>query len=241
MEYYYTPPNKVDLKNKILRIDDEFEYNHLAKVLRKKEGDSIHITDGELNIYECTIRSISKNEIICSISEIHNDLYEPGKRNHLFIATLKNSDKLKFEIEKSVELGLISITQVITKYTVNKSAFSETKLNRLHRIIISAMGQSQRCLLPKLNNISTFDEFLTGTSCNINRIVMYEFSEKEDKFVYDKSSNEIYLLIGPEGGFAEEEIGLLRDSGWQIGNLGERKLRAETAAIVSIFELLNCN
>ena len=103
------------------------------------------------------------------------------------------------------------------------------------------MGQSQRCILPKLNNITTFDGFLKETTCNKNRIVMYEFSNKDDKFVYDNTSSDISLLIGPEGGFSEEEIGLLRDEGWQVGSLGERKLRAETAAVVSIFELLNCN
>lgn len=241
MEYYYTPSNKINLIEQILVIDDEFEYKHLAKVLRKKPGDTLQITDGELKVYDCIIESITRNEIKCNITNVQKDLYEPDKRIHLFIAPLKNSDRFEFAIEKAVELGVVSITPIITRYTINKSALNETKLKRLHRIIISAMGQSQRCLLPKLNNISKFNDLIRDTTCNKNKIVMYEFSGKDDKFVYDNTSNDISLLIGPEGGFSKEEIGLLRDDGWQVGSLGERKLRAETAAIVSIFELLNCN
>jgi 16S rRNA (uracil1498-N3)-methyltransferase len=104
---------------------------------------------------------------------------------------------------------------------------------------MSAMGQSQRCYLPKVNNIITFDRLIEDTTSNKNRIVMYEFSEKDTKFVYDGSSKDVFLLIGPEGGFTEEEISGLLESGWQVGSLGDRKLRAETAAIVSIFEIIN--
>jgi 16S rRNA (uracil1498-N3)-methyltransferase len=239
MEYYYTPKKNINTVKNTLIIDDDFEYRHLAKVLRKKPGEKIDVTDGELNIYRCEISEITKDSIRCSITKTERDLYEPDKKIHLYLSPLKSADRFEFAIEKAVELGVHSITPVITRHTVNKSAFNETKLNRLHRISMSAMGQSQRCYLPKVNNIITFDKLLEDTISNKNRIVMYEFSEKDTKFVYDLSSKDVFLLIGPEGGFTEEEIFGLRDSGWQVGSLGDRKLRAETAAIVSIFEIIN--
>ena len=240
MEYYYTPKEKIDAVNNTLIIDDNFEYRHIAKVLRKKPGDKIYITDGELNIYRCEISEIIKDKILCRITHTDRDLYEPDEKIHLYMSPLRSADRFEFAIEKAVELGVHSITPVITQHTVNKSPFNETKLNRLHRISMSAMGQSQRCYLPKVNNIITFDRLIEDTISNKNRIVMYEFSEKDTKFVYDKSSKDIDLLIGPEGGFTNEEISGLRESGWQVGSLGDRKLRAETAAIVSIFKIINC-
>lgn len=241
MEYYYTPGEKVNKDDKTLVIDDEFEYRHLVKVLRKKEGDKIDITDGERNVYRCEIVNITKESIQCRILELDYNLFEPELEVNLYIAPLKNPDRFEFAIEKSVELGVVSITPVITQNTVKKMSQKETNSKRLHKIIISAMGQSQRCLLPKLNNIITFDEMLERESGNKNRIVMYEFSEKDSKFVYDNTSKSVSLLIGPEGGFSREEIDKLRESGWQAASLGERKLRAETAAVVSIFQILNKN
>lgn len=241
MEYYYTPGDKVKKDKGILVIDDEFEYRHLAKVLRKKPGDKLDITDGERNIYRCEIAEITKDKIECRILETEHNLFEPDRNVHLYIAPLKNSDRFEFAVEKAVELGVVSITPVITKNTVKKMSQKETNFKRLHRIIISAMGQSQRCLLPKLDNIITFGELLERERGNKNRIVMYEFSEKDSKFVYDNTSKDVYLLIGPEGGFSKEEIEKLRESGWQAASLGERKLRAETAAIVSVFQILNRN
>lgn len=239
MEYYYTPKKNINTVKNTLIIDDDFEYRHLAKVLRKKPGDKIDVTDGELGIYRCEISEITKDNIRCRITNVEHDLYEPDKKIHLYLSPLKSADRFEFAIEKAVELGVHSITPVVTHRTINKSPFNETKLNRLHRISMSAMGQSQRCYLPKVNNIITFDRLKEDTTSNKNRIVMYEFSEKDTKFVYDGESKDVFLLIGPEGGFTEEEISGLRDSGWQVGSLGDRKLRSETAAIVSIFEILN--
>lgn len=239
MEYYYTPKEKVNTTDNSLVIEGEFEYKHLAKVLRKKPGDKIDVTDGELNIYRCVISEITRDKIFCGITHTDKGLFEPDKKVHLYIAPLRSADRFGFAIEKAVELGVHTITPVATQHTINKSPFNETKLKRLHRISMSAMGQSQRCYLPKVNNIISFDEMISGTISNKNRIVMYEFSEKDTKFVYDESSKDIDLLIGPEGGFSDEEISRLRESGWQVGSLGDRKLRAETAAIVSIFEIIN--
>lgn len=237
MEYYFTEEKNVDLKNSRLIIDG-FEYKHLIQVLRKKSGDLLTITDGKRNIYRCKIVEITKAEITCEILKTEYGLYEPELKIKLFVSPLRNSDRFEFLIEKVVELGVFEIYPVVSKYTVIKNSFSETKMNRLRKIIVSAMGQSQRCFLPSISNTVSFDDMLKITGEMDNKIVYYEHAG----FVRDNKEhntfNELCVLIGPEGGFDESEIDTLIKNKWQIKSLGERKLRTETAGIISVFEQL---
>lgn len=238
MEYYYTKKANVDIERKELVISD-FEFKHLTKVLRKKTGDKLTVTDGEYNIYYCEITKIEKTKLFCRILGSDNYLYEPEINITLYLSPLRNSARFEFAIEKSVELGVKTIQPVITEFTVNKNYFSGTKTDRLNKIIIGAMGQSQRCYLSKLENPISLNELINKTSNGKNKIVMYESSEDKSGITFDRSLKEVSLLIGPEGGFSNEEINLLNKNRWKVKSLGERKLRAETAVIVSIYELLN--
>jgi 16S rRNA (uracil1498-N3)-methyltransferase len=237
MEYYFTPKKNVDMEKEELVIDD-FEYRHLTKVLRKRAGDKITITDGELNIYNCEIYKIENEKVFCKIKKHDFNLFEPKINVSLYLSLLRNASRFEFAIEKAVELGVTSIQPVITEFTVNKNSLSKSKLERMNKIIIGAMGQSQRCYLPKLSNTISLTKLIKNTEQNKNKIVMYESSDDNSEFRVDDRSKGISLLIGPEGGFSIGEISLLIKNDWRVKSLGERKLRAETAAIVSIFELL---
>jgi len=122
MEYYYTPSENVfESENKLyLR---EFEFKHLAKVLRKKTGDIVFITDGKKNIYECIITEIGKNEIVCAIEKKETDLNEPEIKLTLCLAPLRNLTRFEFAVEKAVELGVNTIVPVITQFTISKKYF----------------------------------------------------------------------------------------------------------------------
>jgi 16S rRNA (uracil1498-N3)-methyltransferase len=237
MEYYYTKSTNIDLENGRLVLD-EFEHKHLVKVLRKKTGDILKITDGARNVYDCKILKISGDKVFCEIITKYFNLYEPEFNLKLFIAPLRNNTRFEFAIEKVVELGVNSIHAVATEFTVNKSSFSKTKMERFKKIIISAMGQSQRCYLPEFKNIVSFDDMIAITKNSPNKIVMYEYAESFVKSEINKNEKEISLLIGPEGGFSKQEMNKLNTFNWQIHSLGNRKIRSETAAVVSIFELL---
>ncbi|HRE41574.1 MAG TPA: 16S rRNA (uracil(1498)-N(3))-methyltransferase [Ignavibacteria bacterium] len=238
MEYYITEKINIDLTNLKLKIIGD-EFKHLSKVLRKKTGDEITVTDGLYNIYKCKITGISDSEIICDIIKIDSNLFEPEIKIKLFISRLKNSDRFEFAIEKCTELGVFDITPVITKYTELKDKLNETKLKRFSKIIRSAVSQSQRCYLPILNNSLTFKELLKVTENFSKKIVMYEFSDTDSRIEGDFKNDYICLLIGPEGGFSTEEIDELKKNNWSVKSLGERKLRAETASVVSVFQILN--
>ncbi len=142
-------------------------------------------------------------------------------------------------VEKAVELGVFELFPVVSKYTVSDNRFSETKITRLRKIIVSAMGQSQRCYLPELHNIISFNDMLGLTENENNKVVYYEHAagNNVNKSVFTDSG--LSILIGPEGGFDKTEIEKLIENNWQVKSLGNRKLRAETAAIVSIFEQFN--
>lgn len=236
MEYYFTDKENINLKESSLLIKG-FEYKHLTKVLRKSLGDRIIITDGTRNIYECLIVEIKKDFVLCNILESRYDLYEPEIRAHLFVSPLRNANRFEFLIEKAVELGVFEINPVVSKFTVQKSTFSETKLERFRKIVISAMGQSQRCYLPKINNTISFRELIRITKEYNNKIVYYEDDYESKNVISDSNiSNDICIFIGPEGGFDKSEIDLLVNDNWKVKSLGNRKLRAETAAIISVFE-----
>lgn len=239
MEYYYTEPVNINTVSGTLFIKG-FEHRHLSKVLRKTSGETITVTDGKRNIYKCTIVRITKDSIECSIDDVKHNLFEPEVNVRLYVSPLRNQDRFEFLIEKAVELGVFEIQPVITNRTVLKSSFSDTKLERFKKIIISAMSQSQRCYMPQINNIIDLDGLIDSSRESDVKYLYYEFAEENQapkkKF---KQSDNICILIGPEGGFEENEIQKLLKNKWQLRSLGKRKLRAETAAILSVFENIN--
>ncbi|HRI85931.1 MAG TPA: RsmE family RNA methyltransferase [Ignavibacteria bacterium] len=237
MEFYYTPSENIFESENRLYLRD-FEFKHLAKVLRKKTGDTVFITDGKKNIYQCIITEIGRNEIVCAIEKKETDLNEPEINLTLCLSLLRNMTRFEFALEKAVELGVNSVIPVMTQFTVSKNEFSGNKRERFEKIIISAMGQSQRCFKPVLKKTLSLNELNELCRDEKNKIVLYEFSEDTDKYKFDISSDKVILLTGPEGGFSKEEIQILKNSNWQIKSLGKRKLRAETAAIAALSQIL---
>ena len=238
MEYYVVSKTNVDPDKNELFIDGN-EYRHLAKVLRKKTGDLLTLTDGEQNVYFCKITNIDSNKIVCEIENKSYNLNEPACNMTLYVSPLRNMSRFEFLIEKAVELGVKSIQPVLTEHTVVKFPFSKSKIDRFAKIISGAMSQSQRCYLPEFRKAIEFSDMMNLTENNKNKIVMYEFSSDSGDINFDKTSSDIDLLIGPEGGFSKEEALKLGNDGWQLKSLGKRKLRSETAAIVSLYEIVS--
>ena len=238
MEYYVIDEHNSSSDGNSVIIRGDL-YKHLAIVLRKKNSDTIVLSDGKGNILECNILKIDKTSIHCNIFNRKFGLYEPEISVRLFLAPLRNQSRFEFAVEKAVEIGVMEIVPVITKYTVTKEIFSKSRYNRLLKIIKSAAGQSQRCVLPVINQVINFSEMIELTNGSKDKIVMYEHSEKEENKHFKIKNKKVDLLIGPEGGFDADEIKILCEQGWIKRSLGKRKLRAETAAIVSLFEIIN--
>lgn len=238
MEYYFVNETQVNHTLNQIIIQNE-EYKHLAKVLRKRAGDSLVLTDGNLNVYFCKIKVVTSEIILCEITDKKFNLNEPEVNVKLYVAPLRNLSRFEFALEKSVELGIKSVHPVITENTVLKNKFSHAKTERFNKIIKAAMSQSQRCYLPVFNNTISFSELIAQTKNDFNKIVMYEFSDDNSETHFEKNSNDISLLIGPEGGFTKNEMNMLADNGWKHKSLGERKLRAETASLISVYKIIS--
>jgi 16S rRNA (uracil1498-N3)-methyltransferase len=238
MEYYFIDEYNSSIDGNYIFIRGDL-YKHLAIVLRKKNSDIIVLTDGKGNILECNIVKIDKNTLHCVVLKRKFGLNEPYISIRLFLSPLRNLSRFEFAIEKAVEIGVTEIVPVITKYTVSKDKFSEARNKRFIKIIKSAAGQSQRCVLPVMNQVINFSEMIELSGNSEVKIVMYEHSEKEENKHLKIENKKVDLLIGPEGGFDADEIKILGEQGWIKRSLGNRKLRAETAAVVSLFEILN--
>lgn len=216
------------------------DVNHIKNVLRKKIDDKINIcnSDTQKN-YECVIKNIEENKIVCKILDEVKSLAESNLNITIFQG-LPKSDKMELIIQKATELGVKTIVPVITKRTVIKlkDKDKQNKVDRWRKIAEVAAKQSGRDIIPTIENIINiadikFDEF--------DKIfVLYENEEKisikdeiEQLKNNEKEELNIGIVIGPEGGFAESEIEQLRlNQNVSVVTLGKRILRTETVALV---------
>lgn len=236
---------KFFIKTENLKENEEIwitgsDVNHIKNVLRKKVDDKINIcnSDTQKN-YECVIKNIEENKIVCKILDEVKSLAESNINITIFQG-LPKSDKMELIIQKATELGVKTIVPVITKRTVIKlkDKDKQNKVDRWRKIAEVAAKQSGRDIIPTIENIINiadikFDEF--------DKIfVLYENEEKisiKDEIEQLKNDNKeelnIGIVIGPEGGFAESEIEQLRlNQNVSVVTLGKRILRTETVALV---------
>ncbi|MBZ0202784.1 MAG: 16S rRNA (uracil(1498)-N(3))-methyltransferase [Ignavibacteria bacterium] len=235
MEYYYTAKEYVS-GNSLTIVDDEAK--HLGRVLRKQSGSEIYVTDGCGTLYKTVIGKVTKDVIECTIKDTQKWVNEPIIKINLYQSLLKNPDRLEFAVEKSVELGVNEIHPVVTTNTINKTT---DKHDRWQLIALSAMKQSQRCYLPKVLPPITFEEALGKTSSGLKLVADERKLEGSISISSAKTDNSetIDLFIGPEGGFTMDEVSLAIESGFKILNLGKRKFRSETAAVIAVGLLLS--
>ncbi len=231
MDYFYSP--LANLKGDLIIISGE-EYNHLTHVMRKKIGDNIMISDGEGNAYQAIIINISKKQVEAKILEKYTHHNEPGRKLTLAVALLKNPSKYDFLVEKTVELGVHQIIPILTQRTIPRSA----KVERWQKLSIAAMKQSGRSYLPKVLDPITFIELVSTLGDYSEKFIFHNLhynNENTYSFntIHKLNLSNTLILIGPEGGFTDEEIALALNAGYKIVSLGSRRLRTETAAIVA--------
>jgi 16S rRNA (uracil1498-N3)-methyltransferase len=224
MGLFYIPTNLV--LNEILELPFD-EAKHL-KVLRKY--DEILLTNGLGVIYSAKVISTSKSTSIIQINKIHNRNTENKFSSTLFFGLIDDKSRIEFIIEKMTELGVNSIYPV---YCSN-SQFKKFDRQRAIKKAISAIKQSERSVLPEINEIITFEEMN-------NMLKTFDLNILADKGGYgdinfELNSKKISLLIGPEGGFSKIELDMLADKVVKL-KLANSILRAETAAISLLSKL----
>ena len=224
MWLFYCPDIKADME-----LPQE-EAGHCLRVLRMKEGDSLRITDGKGTFYNAVINATQGKRCMVHIwSEEHQ---EPLWNGHLHIAMAptKLMDRNEWFVEKAVEIGVDEITFLKTEH----SERDVIKMERIEKIAVSAMKQSQKATLPVLNGMTAFRSFVErGFGCD-KFIAHCEPGSKvllQDAVV---PGHDTVVLIGPEGDFSPVEIDLALRAGFRPISLGPSRLRTETAALVSV-------
>jgi|UniRef100_A0A7C4THN0 16S rRNA (uracil1498-N3)-methyltransferase len=206
------------------------EYHHIKNVLRKKPGDIIYLTDGSGIQFQVVIENIIQNAMVCKILEKRKIPRTNIINLDLGIAPLKGG-RTDFIIEKGTELGVRKFILFNSKFSVIKN-FSQARIEHFKRIGISAMLQSQQYYIPEVKFSNDITE---------------EFSNYDLVIVGDKNGNDrivpgiknILLLIGPEGGFAPEEIDAFSKKGAKFTPFSKNRLRSETAAIAGIVKIIS--
>jgi 16S rRNA (uracil1498-N3)-methyltransferase len=203
------------------------ESKHILRVLRKQVGDEIYMTNGNGYLFKSVITSISGKK--CQVEIVEVTFQEPPKTKlHIAIAPTKSSDRFEFFLEKATEIGISEITPLISKNSERK----RLNLARCEKIIQSAMKQSKRVYLPKLNELVKFESFLETLNPKVSKYIAH--CEEKDKVQLSSvkdSSKDICFLIGPEGDFTPIEIDIALQSNFKSISLSSKILRTETAGI----------
>jgi len=209
---------------------DKIESKHMVRVLRKKENDILKITNGKGYVFDAKISFASDKKCTADIISITKKNKPWNYHLHIAIAPTKNNDRIEWFLEKATEIGIDEITPIIC----SDSERRVVNIKRFEKIIQSAMKQSLKYTLPKINAPKKFNDFinqnLEGTIC----IAHCENQEKKSLKSIVKPSEKITILIGPEGDFSSEEIKKALLKNYSALSLGKRRLRTETAALVAV-------
>lgn len=228
---------------KVLVLPEE-ESRHALKVLRLQTGDPLFLTDGKGHFFHAEIVP-SNNRNTCSFHILETIEVKQSWRGklHLAVAPTKNIDRTEWLAEKATEIGFDSLTFLNCDYS------ERTKLNleRIERIMISAIKQSHKAFLPALFDMTKFRQFISHPFSG-RKFIAHCYEETDlcpggKPFLLDALQGEqsdVLVLVGPEGDFSVEEVRLAIEAGFKPISLGQSRLRTETASIVAV-HLMNIN
>ena len=209
-------------------IFDKNESKHIVRVLRKKENDQLFITNGLGHLFIAKITSANDKKCAIQIISFESKPKEWNYNLHIAIAPTKLNDRFEWFLEKATEIGIDEITPIICENSERKVV----KNDRLQKILISAMKQSLKYQLPKLNKAIKFSEFVKKNPDDCKLIAHCENRDKSSLKSQIENSQEITILIGPEGDFSSKEIDYALEHKFIPLSLGKCRLRTETAGIV---------
>lgn len=219
-----------DITHDTLVLSPE-ESHHCTKALRKREGDTLSLTDGKGTIAEAVVTIANLKQ--CVVQVVQRKVIAPRPcRLHIAVAPTKNADRIEWFVEKAVEIGIEKITLLLCDH----SERTKVDIARLERIAIAALKQSQTAILPAIETLAFSDLLLrvADTPCE-KYIAWCDCNNHRQLALESITAEEVLVLIGPEGDFSQREIEQCKAMGFKEVKLGERRLRTETAALYSCF------
>ena len=241
MYRFFVKQEQIDMEEKKIHITGS-DVNHIKNVLRMRQGETILISAGDNLEYTCLVSEMEAEEVIADISYVQEVGMELPSKIYLFQG-LPKGDRMEYIIQKSVELGVHEIIPVAMKYCVVKldAKKAGNKVKRWQAISESAAKQSKRSKIPEVHTVMSFKEAVVYAKQQDMILVPYEnergMEATREALKKVKPGQSISVFIGPEGGFSEEEIELLRQDA-EVLSLGKRILRTDTAAICTMSMLM---
>lgn len=231
MEFFLADPDQISAADLVLKGD---EFKHLSRVLRKRVGDHVFVTDGRGTMYEVIIRAFTRTEAECTIVDTMLKWNEPKVEVTLAVSLLRNPARFDMVIEKGTELGMSAMVPLLCERTIPK----QEKHDRLQKIAVSALKQSGRCVLPAIFVLTRFDTLVRNSGRYDLKLMAHEKTE-QSQFLgslvkHHAIARSVLIVIGPEGGLTAEEFSLAEEQGFVPVSLGPRRLRSETAAISAL-------
>lgn len=233
MQLFYNPDINIDSSE--FSFDKE-ESKHISKVLRKKEGDILFVTNGLGNLFHSEI--ILASEKKCTVKITKTETQKPTEfYTHIAVAPTKMNERFEWFLEKATEIGIHEITPIICDHSERKLI----KTERFDKIIQSAMKQSNQFYLPKLNEPISFKDFINKKNDGVLCIAHCEETNKTLLKEIARPKTKHTILIGPEGDFSTKEIELALKNDYIPISLGNTRLRTETAALVACHSIVFSN
>ncbi len=233
MQLFYNPNINTDTTSFVF---DKEESKHIVKVLRKKEGDKIHVTNGLGFLFETEIALASESKCTVTIQSYSTQEIKSWKL-HLAVAPTKMNERYEWFLEKATEIGIDEITPIICEHSERKIV----KTDRFRKILESAMKQSLHYFMPKLNEPIDFKNFIGQPFEGQKLIAHCENTTKNSLKAVLQPNTNILILIGPEGDFSVKEIETALQNKFFPVSLGNTRLRTETAAVVACHSVVYSN
>ncbi|MDR3694041.1 16S rRNA (uracil(1498)-N(3))-methyltransferase [Mucilaginibacter sp.] len=230
MHLFYTPD--IDPSNQQYFLNEE-ESKHCARVLRLEKGAELQLIDGKGGLYTATILDPHPKRTLLQIIAIINNFNKRNHYLHIAIAPTKNIERVEWFLEKATEIGIDEISFIICKRSERK----DIKLDRLNKVVTSAVKQSLKAYHPLLNEPVSLNKLLSRPFEGQKFVAHCEKTLKTNISAQFRAGDRYLILIGPEGDFTPEEINEALQNGFKAITLGESRLRTETAALEACFEV----
>jgi 16S rRNA (uracil1498-N3)-methyltransferase len=230
MQLFYTPD--IDPSNPQYILSEE-ESKHCTRVLRLENGAEVQLIDGKGGLYDAIIKEAHPKKTILQINSVTTAFNKKNHYLHIAVAPTKNIERMEWFLEKATEIGIDEITPIICQ----RSERREIKVERLNKIITSAIKQSVKAYHPVLNEAVSYNQFLKRPFDGQKFIAHCEKSDKTTLKADVVAHGKYLVLIGPEGDFSPQEIDDALQIGFKAITLGDSRLRTETAALQACFEV----
>ncbi|WP_428662484.1 16S rRNA (uracil(1498)-N(3))-methyltransferase [Runella sp.] len=216
-------------------LDDEAF--HAAKVLRLREGEAVRVTDGQGSWFDAIVQQNSPKRCDLKVTQQTRQTPKPFSIE-IALAPTKNMDRIEWFVEKATEIGIDTISFFYTKHSERRNM----KLERLHKIAVSAMKQSLQAFLPEIREVGDFTKYIP-TVTSTQKFIAHLPENRTPLHILKQAQpmQQYTVLIGPEGDFTEAEIQLTQQYDFEMATLGNTRLRTETAALVACQTLHSVN